>query len=175
MTDLALGRKAGFLQAGLTWTLGRGFASLPSGGHSPFPRVVWGFYLRNFFFFFSLLWEIIADSGRGDGDLEELKSVPYRPPQESCQDLARVLAAPLGQGGAVGQPGSPAGHAPLKPGCRGCLGPANHSRQQDGIFLQGKDSVSGNSEANRVKGGVILCIQEPAGKPQITDIFLSTC
>lgn len=30
----------------------------------------------------------------------------YRPPQESCQELARVLAAPLGQGGAVGQPGS---------------------------------------------------------------------
>lgn len=30
----------------------------------------------------------------------------YGPPQESCQDLARVLAAPLGQGGAVGQPGS---------------------------------------------------------------------
>lgn len=44
-----------------------------------------------------------------------------------------------------------------------------------GFFLQGKECVSGNSEANRVKGSVILCMQEPAGKPQITDIFLSTC
>lgn len=118
---------------------------------------------------------MIADSSRGDGVLEELKCVPYRLPQESCQDLARVLAAPLGQEGAVGQPGSPQDmpHCSLAGG--GCLGPANHSRQRDGIFLQGKDCVSGNSEANRVKGSVILCIQEPAGKPQITDIFLSTC
>ena len=36
------------------------------------------------------------DSGRGDDALEEPKRVSYGPPQESCQDVDRVLAAPLG-------------------------------------------------------------------------------
>lgn len=89
--------------------------------------------------------------------------------------LSQGASSSLRAGRSSGAAWLPAGHAPLKPGCGGCLGPANHSRQRDGIFLQGKDGVSGNSGANRVKGGVILCTQEPAGKPQITDIFLSTC
>lgn len=42
-------------------------------------------------------------------------------------------------------------------------------------FVQGKDCVCGTGKANRVKGRVMLCTQEPAGKPQITDIFPSTC
>lgn len=59
-------------------------------------------------------------------------------------------------------------------GAGGSLGLANHSWQQEG-FEQGKDCVCGKGKANRVKGRVMLCTQEPAGRPQITDIFPSTC
>lgn len=66
----------------------------------------------------------------------------------------------------------PVGPALLQPG--GSLGLANHSWQQQ-WFEQGKDCVCGKGRANRVKGRVMLCTQEPAGRPQITDIFPSTC
>lgn len=59
---------------GLTGTLGRVVSFLLSTGHSPFPTVVQGRYLKEVFLLFQ---EIMGDSVRGDGALEELKCMSF--------------------------------------------------------------------------------------------------
>lgn len=44
-----------------------------------------------------------------------------------------------------------------------------------GFFLRAKPMFLGMAEQTEFKGAVILCVREPAGKPQITDISRSTC
>lgn len=92
--------------------------------------------------------------------------------------LPRCGAQSSSVGGLFGAAVLPVGPAPLQPGRRGLRG-AGQSRLTagpEGVSVQGKDcAAAGNGKANRAEGRVMLCTQEPAGKPQITDIFPSTC